>query len=439
MKLNRKTYAPWLAGGIVGAGLLPILLYWLLLLRVPTVTTDEARVLLVQTNSTVALADVRRPELFAAGHISGAVNWPSEAIASPDRLRDMPGSLKGKKLLIIDDGTWRGAFAVRRLTASSQKTTQAGKGAGGPGVEAFDVAGGMPAWESILNGRPSSAHTRETSVLKQWLALISGVGIKVVHMALCLGVIFWLWPQRAPDLVALRWGLIAFWLGEAACAVDFAFLGGLSDLWEYLHNYGMSVGFAFTTYAVLEGLDRRLIKYSAAKDRCAALSLCHACIKYTDVPCGLRRMFHLIIPASILVALMPLCAPINVISYNVTILGAPVNYSHLVSSLLYEYWYCPLLAIGLLCASWLVLLLKREDPVTPAKILFAAALGPLSFGLFRLVLFSAYRDELLWSNLWEEVTEFLFVAGVGFVLWVFREALLTRQSPGAETVQQTMA
>jgi hypothetical protein len=188
----------------------------------------------------------------------------------------------------------------------------------------------------------------------------------------------------------------------------------------------MSVGFAFTTYAVLEGVDRRLIKYSAAKDRCAALNLCRACIKYADVPCGLRRLFSLIIPAAILLALMPLCAPIRIISYNVTILGAPVNYSHFIASLLYENWYCPLLAIGLLCASWLVLLIKGEDPVTPAKVLFAAAMGPLSFGLFRLVLFSAYSDELLWANLWEEVTELLFVAGVGYVLWVFRDSLFEK-------------
>jgi hypothetical protein len=228
-------------------------------------------------------------------------------------------------------------------------------------------------------------------------------------------------------------GVIIFWLGEASCAENYLFFKGRCELWEYLHNYGMSVGFAFVAYALLEGLDRRVIKYSPEKERCAALNLCRACIKYADVPCGLRRLFHLLIPASILLAIMPLCVRPEVISFNVTVLGTLANYSHLIPAQLYETWYCSWLAIVLLTVSWLVLGFKREDPVAVSKVLFAGAMGPLSFGLFRLFLYSVYRDELLWAAFWEEVTELVFVASVAFVLWVFRDSLLERRMPAPAT------
>jgi hypothetical protein len=330
MKTSGRTFVIWLVAGIVGAGLLPIILYWTFYLRPTSLPIDAAHSLLAQSNSTALLADVR-----------------------------------------------------------------------------------------------------SLSVWKQWLAVATGFVIKPTHMVLCLALIVWLWPQRSPDLVALRWGLIIFWLGEASCAENYLFCKGRSELWEYLHNYGMSIGFAFAAYALLEGLDRRIIKYSPAKERCAALSLCRACIKYADVPCGLRRLFHLLIPASILVAIIPLCVRPEVISYDVTVLGTLTNYSHLLPAQLYETWYCSALAVVLLTVSWLVLCFKRDDPVALSKIFFAGAMGSLGFGLFRLFLYSVYRDELLWAALWEEVTELLFVASVGFVLWVFRDSLFMRQAPAA--------
>lgn len=428
---------------LVAAGLFPVLLYWFLWLRVPSVSVDEARALLAQTNSAATLVDIRVPEAFGANHVPGAVNWPYELIASRAPLLELPPALKGRELLVIDDGGWRGAFATRKLRAllpgapasppaRPKRPEAAGEDASAHGqVGVRHVTGGMALWDTILEGKPSPAHTHPMSTLKQWVAVLTAFAIKPAHMALCLLLIIWLWPRRAADLLALRWGLVSFWLGEAACAVDYIGFGGLSDLWEYLHNFGMSVGWSFTAYALLEGVDRRIIKYSAAKERCAALSLCRACVKYEDVPCGLRRMFDLLIPASIVVAAMPLCSSLTVISYNVTILGALTNYSHLISSILFENWFCSGAAIALLGVSWLVLLVKREDPVTPSKILFAAALGPLSFGFFRLVLFSAYSDELLWASFWEEVTELLFVVSVGFVLWTFRDGLFAQPAPAS--------
>ena len=56
---------------------------------------------------------------------------------------------------------------------------------------------------------------------------------------------------------------------------------------------GHVAGMGFGSYALLDGLDRRIIMLSDASRRCAAIGLCGRCIKHADVPCGLRRLFCL--------------------------------------------------------------------------------------------------------------------------------------------------
>jgi len=271
-----------------------------------------------------------------------------------------------------------------------------------------------------------------TGVFEQWLMVATAFGIKPAYMLLSLIAIIWLWRQHAPDLAALRWGLIAFWLGENACSVEYMLFSGTSDFWEYLHNFGMAVCFSFVTYAVLEGMDLRLIKLSPPKDRCAALTLCRTCIKYTDVPCGLVRVFQMLIPATLVAAIVLPCASLKTAAYDTSILGATVHYSENMADQLFEIRYCPALAILLLTASWLVLLLKKTDPVHFSKVLFAAGVGPLGFGYLRLFLFAAFHDDIIQFVVWEEVTELVFSFAVLFMLFVFRRTLFAKggSAPG---------
>jgi len=265
------------------------------------------------------------------------------------------------------------------------------------------------------------------SLFEQWLAVLTAFVVKPTYMILSLALIVWLWRSPAADLAALRRGLVAFLVGEGACAVNYLFLAGRSDLWEFFHSYGMVVAFSFVSYALLEGMDRRLIKYSAPKDRCAALNLCRACIKHVDVPCGLRRLFAVGIPGIIVVALIPLSADFKNVAQLSPVLGSMQNYSPSLASQLFEFRYCAWLAVTLLSASWLVLLFNRDDPVGISKALLAAGLGPLGFGTTRLLLISAYADQLMWSAAWEEITELLFIAFVAIALWLFRHALFREQ------------
>jgi hypothetical protein len=260
-------------------------------------------------------------------------------------------------------------------------------------------------------------------LLEQWLAVFIAFVLKPAYMLLSLLLIIWLWRQPAADLVALRWGLIWFWLGENGCSVDFLFYSRGSDFWEYVHGYGMAAGFAFVIYALLEGLDHRLVKFSPDTERCSALNLCRGCIKYTETNCGLKRIFALLIPAAMVISVMPLTASFIRTNYDTRILGSVYNYCHLVTSQLFELRFCAGLAFVLLAASALALRFKRNNPVAASKMLFAAALGPLSFGLLRMFFVATFSENLMWFDFWEEITEFLFVLGTAWVLWVFRQAL----------------
>ena len=275
---------------------------------------------------------------------------------------------------------------------------------------------------------PGSVLVREIGVFEQWVVVISAFGVKPTYMVLSLIWIIWLWRRHARDLVALRWGLVFFLAGETACALNYVAFEGNSPVTDYLHSYGMAVGFSFITYAILEGMDIRLIKYSSAKDRCAALSLCRSCIKYAEVPCGLRRFFSFLIPALVLIALMLPCAAIKPVAHRINILNSAQDFPAPLWAQVFEGRFCSWVAVGLLLISWGVLLFKRSEPVAAAKIFFAAAMGPLGFGLMRLFLRTAYREDLAWADIWEELTELLFVAGVGLVLWLFRGALFKEQS-----------
>jgi hypothetical protein len=289
----------------------------------------------------------------------------------------------------------------------------------------------QPSVVPIITG--DLAAPRPMALLNQWIVAITAFGVKPLYLLVSLGVVIVLWRRTEPDLTALRWGMIWFWVGEQACTVNWLGYGGLSEGLEYVHQAGMVTGFAFVAWSVIEGLDARLIHFSGVKERCAALALCRRCIKHADEPCGFRRLFLFSVPASAVIALLPLTVDFRVTSYSSDVLGTRVCYSHTLLSQWFELRLCPLLALLFFAASWLVLLLKRNDPVPWSKLLYAAGLGPLGFGTMRMTLLGVFSEDLMWFDTWEEWTELLFVLGVAVVLWIFRHGLLAErpESPAA--------
>lgn len=418
----------WLNLSALAACVLMAFAWWVGVGRVPAVSPAQARSMLDDSNTHAVLVDVRPAAEFAGRHLPGAVNWPWGEVRAASTSEAIPPELRDKRLLVLCDTGLHSALAVQRMKSW--------------GLEhVWSVRGGMVDWsllEAATAGtkpQVASSPAGTSSVLtehqmppwKQWVVILTAFGVKPLYLLLSLIVIIMIWRCSEPDLTALRWGLIWFWGGEQACTANYLLYGGRSELLEYLHDCGMAVGFAFVTWAVMEAMDGRLLRFTAAKERCAALSLCGRCVKYADVSCGLRRLFLLFIPAAGLLAILPLTADYRLGAYHSEVLGATVCYSHTITSQLFEMRLCPVVSLVFFAVSWWVLYRGGEHSLSLSKALFAAGLGPLTFGLLRTFLVATFNDDLMWFETWEEWTELLFVAGTVFVLWVFWPGLAPRQ------------
>ena len=418
-------------GLIVTGGVLPLLLYGWVFARVPVVSADEAQQRLeAGSDAPVVLVDVRAPERFDAGHLPAAKNWPYEAIRAVRSADDVPAEFRGRTLLTLCDSGLLSSLAARTLRERA-------------GLQAISVRGGMQMWIAGTrascplslctmqsgSGEATGLPFRAMPPYEQWAAVAAGFVIKPLYMLGSLVLILTLRRCRSAALSSLRWGLIAFLAGEAMCAMNYLAYGETSALLEYLHSFGMVAAFGFTTHAVAAALDGRFIRYSDPDERCAAIPLCRGCIKYQDAPCGFRRLFLLLLPAFMVLSLLPLCATFVTTSYNTRILGTPYNYTHAVVHQLYEIRFLPVVAVVLFGASFGVLRFAERYPIPWSKMFFAAASGAISFSLFRAFLLGPFQENLVWFAFWEEATEFLYVAGAAAVLLVFRQGIFAR--PGA--------
>lgn len=273
------------------------------------------------------------------------------------------------------------------------------------------------------------AQFRESSSFEQSAAVVTAFLIKPLYTILAFFIFVALWKRSALELKALKWAMIFFFIGENFCAANFLLTENHDvHLLEYFHSLGMVLSFGFAIFALLEGIDRYAIHYSAPDKKCAFSTFCRHCIKYEVVSCGLQSFLIFVGVAGAWVALMPLSAQLHVVSYNTKIWGTLYNYNHPIIYQLFEVRYFPLVASGLFLTAALILWLKRQDPLHPSKMLFAAAVGTFGFSLFRFIVFHGYRTNLVWMNFWEETTEFIYILGVISVLWFFRRSLFRKKS-----------
>ena len=404
-------------------GMLPICIYWFSSGQY-AIRPDQAKVLLNTPNTNALLVDIRSPEDFKADHIDGAASWPFADIMRLSSKDQLPQAFKDKQLLLICRAGVSSIDALKHLQSIGI-------------TDAKSVRGGLQEWiahtacnaDCIFErfqapvGQYSGFPTYRMPYYEQLAQVISGFGVKPFYSFLAMGIAILLWKRKEHDLAALKWSMIFFFIGENFCAANYLLFADKSYLSEYLHGFGMLLAFSFVTYALFEGIDGRILHLSDPDKKCAAIGLCRKCIKYENVPCGLRRTFYLAIPAMAVIAMMPLFADWHSGSYNAMIFGKSYNYSHFIVYQQFERLFCPLTAIVLLCISFFVLVFKKHDPVSTAKLFFAAGTGPLGFGIMRTMLNGFYSDNLVWSNVWEEGTELLFVMGICFVLLIFKHGL----------------
>lgn len=409
-------------------GVLPIVFYWFYIGRVPSLTPREAVELLDQPGSAAVLIDIRTPEEFRENRLNGARNWPFRDIMSLVSRDYIPEEYAEKHLILLCKSGIKSALAVQKLKKLDASTVN-------------NIRGGMEAWVANPDlpynldtykihkkyGEIKLNTMRETPLFQQWVIVTYGFVIKYAYMFLSLVLIIWLWRTKPLDLKALKWGMLFFLVGESFCALNSYVYKGESLLFDYFHSFGMVLSFGFVTFAILEGIDQRIVKVAAPEQKCAALGLCRSCIKYTDAPCGLKRLFVFITPACMALAFIPLTAVPHWSTYNTYVFKTFLNHSNPIVNQIFEIRFCPIFAIILLIPTLIVLLIKKEDPITPSKVLFSGAMGYLGFGLFRLFLYGPYREQIMWKAFWEELTELLFILGVGITLWIFRYRLFQKK------------
>jgi rhodanese-related sulfurtransferase len=408
-----------LAVGIVVVGCAaPLMLYWLLLGGSDGVTPEWARQQLRERPNNFMLVDVRDRESFAGKHLEVAVNWPLGEVPNVES----PAVLRDKTPLFICDFGRGSRRAARHFEAL--------------GIEAKFVRGGILEWiHSGRHERPGPLDTwvaasggqialdRTSPLYEQALAVIAFFLLKPIYTVVSLALVIVLWPNRSPDLAALRWAMLFFFIAESSCAVNFLAFEERSYWMEYLHSMGMVLAYGFGSFALLDGLDRRLVMLSDPRRRCAALGLCGRCIKHANVPCGLRRVFCVVLPLAMLFSLFLLTAGWHDTVYITRIFGYPYVYGHLFVFQMFENWFCGGAAFLMFAAALCTLLVRRQAGIETAKILFAAGLGPLVFGGLRMLLGAAYDRNQVWYLFWDESTDFALIALVCAVLWIFHRRL----------------
>ena len=421
----------WKTALIVGllllAGSLPLVGYWLALGDVPTLTAEQAIQVLSRPGSTAVLLDLREPAAFAALHPVGARSLPlgqGLGWASPAGLAL---ELQGKELILLSPDGWDGAVAARRL-----------RGAGlGP---LYNLRGGMQEWlkasyrlSSLSASRLVSAAGVEDSaytplpLLEQAAQALAGLWIKPLYMLASLGLMVGLLRCAAPDLRALGWGLLLFFVGEFFCYLNFFAFQDSSYLCEYLHSFGMAAGFGFVFYALLEGVETRLLRLDQPGRPCAAAGLCRVCARQQAVTCRARRLYQLGLPALLVLSSLPLAARLDLSGTSSSIFGVTYYYGRFAVYQLYEARVLPLIAALLLSVAWVPLWFPGREPAPwISRVCLCAGLGGLAFALLRLFLGALFSPNLVWYTFWEELTELLFTLATAGVLWVFRRALFPR-------------
>ncbi len=421
-----RWFKPLVAAMLVVGGVLPVLFYAWLFGGISGISSEDALRLLERAERDTLLIDVRSAGEYEAMHVTGSFSYPLGDIATIQTPQDLPVELMDKTLVLICNSGLLSAQAAHKLQAMGIR-------------DIYSVQGGLQSWiragaehpeyrfSQVVPLQKSGGTYRPMPLYEQVATVVSGFGIKPVHMLLSLAVGWVLLRQKASDLRTLGWGVLIFLASETACAANYLFFDHKSYLAEYLHSSGMVVAFGFTIYAVVEGLDTRLVNFSAPDKRCMLLGLCRGCVKYEQGYCKLRRLFQLGMVMLAILGFIPLLAQPSNTSYSTHILGTQYHYCRQLLYQIYEMRYLPGIAIVLFLLALLVMYIDKDAPVPLLARLFASAgLGALGFSLFRLMLGLVYQNTLIWADFWEEATELMFVVAILAVLWTYRDALLKK-------------
>lgn len=258
------------------------------------------------------------------------------------------------------------------------------------------------------------------SITEQLLICITAFGVKPLYELIAIIIVIKTWKDKDPGITALRYGLLAFFIGENCCALNYLLFNEGSFTLEHLHLYGMLLCFSFFMYSVLISLDQKILHYSLTDKPCRLQYFCKHCYKYSPVPCTITRIYKMFSVAMIVVTLLPVSTKLG--SYFVAgdVFGSNVIFGHSIAQQLLETKIYPAFSILFFAASWSILYLEKEKGLKKAKIALSLGLGSIGFSFMRFIVFWGFDQNPIWANIWEETTELVFIFAVFYFLFIAR-------------------
>lgn len=389
-----------------------------LAVRIDSVDPADLAVRLSEADPPLVL-DLRDAGEFARGHVPGArrvsveglEGYLSRALLAPERA----------VVLVCEDGL------LSQFAGASAAARHAGP--------VLDVAGGVAAWNE--SGLPLEAGSgevvpakwlepavRSSSRVEQTVAFASAFVLKPAYMLLCLVLILVLAQSTSTPMRMLFWGLVSFEAGELFCALNYYFhpRGGWLHPLDLVHGAGMAGMGVLVSRALFRLADERVLHYGDPAQTCAVQRFCGRCWKRQEAPCGLHRLFLVTLPALAVLSLIPLSVPVRPLHFVTSIFGTWADYGEPLLNMLVEQQGYAL--FGAACFLWALARLRGGPGSTRrAELPFFLGLGFASFALFRFLLRNAFHDAPHWADFWEEMTEFVAIAGLGLFLLFFRGPL----------------
>lgn len=277
-------------------------------------------------------------------------------------------------------------------------------------------------WTSVSLAGNAQVALTPINLTQQWVSAISGLAVKPLYMLATLWLALFLRKGKGRDIILIRRGLWVFLLGELFCALNYLLSAGNNIFLETLHELGMVIAIPFILWGLFDMADKRVLGLIAPKIPCALKRFCEHCWKTEEAPCLAKRLLSLALAALMVFSLMPLTAAIKPFFQLSSVLGSTVAFSRPESLQLMEFRVLPLAAEFCFIVAFF-LTFRDDETMDKVQLFLFVGVGFMLFPLFRLFLLNVYRETPVWSDFWEEITEFITVFGLGCFLYAYRDRL----------------
>ena len=220
--------------------------------------------------------------------------------------------------------------------------------------------------------------------------------IKPLYMLLCVAILLVLWDRDAPPARFLFWGLTALVLGELICGMTFAAFRRELIISEHIHSYGMMLEFSFIARALIDLLDRGIVKDAK----------------------GSRPIFTFAALTGMIASFLPWSVTTIPGGYQADLYGFNYIYARFEFNQWVEASFLPTASLVFFALSFFITIKSKQAGSLPfAKIFLSAGGGLLAFSILRLTLGALFAERLMWFEFWEEMAQLTVISTIAFLLW----------------------